>query len=283
MFRLGGEDADPGTEEQREAWEPIAHRTRAGALAQPNYTYVETVTSPAGCTKQYIRRTGHTAGILVVTRPCGVIVHMQELIQAEGTHEVLQCLYDLHDRGVCPTIFTIFTSEPSGLYFTTCIYDNACHLDRTMQANVHGLEGVQFAIDRCVFLCRSHFPSWYAPNSFHESNHKCTGNRLSSIEGMQGVNSEAAEQLFRWISRFRWQCGHMNEDTFQFFLDNVLENHNRFVHFSKKNWFHWPFFNAHRWVESGGSTESIVRTMPCCSVRVHDPDVTQHWGQVVFL
>lgn len=103
----GGADADSETEEKRELEEPVASRTRLRvdvARGVPPLE-IEMHRSAEGCEKQYFLRKGHTVGILVITRPCGVIVHMQELVQAEGTHEVLQALYDLrHQRRVLPIL-----------------------------------------------------------------------------------------------------------------------------------------------------------------------------------
>ena len=98
----GGEKADSDSESARDAVEPVSSRTRLRVDIANGVPPLqkEVVTSAEGCEKTYFHRKGHTVGILVVTRPCGVVVHMQELVPAEGTHEVLQALYDLHQLGV---------------------------------------------------------------------------------------------------------------------------------------------------------------------------------------
>lgn len=140
------------------------------------------------------------------------------------------------------------------------------------------LQGVSFAIDRCVLLaakghkvcsvCHSH--------RFHEVNHKCTEYSADRLEGLVGVNSEAAEQLFRWLSHYRFQCGHMNEETYRFFLYNVMEAHNR----STNTPFPLPLcpcFFPHRWVLSCGDPSAITRARPCSGTHVHDPTNVLHW------
>lgn len=73
------------------------------------------------------------SGLLVFARPCGVIIHVEEMVQGESTHDVAHALYELHDRGCNMDV---------------CVYDNACHLDTTIVKNVPSLRFLEFAIDR---------------------------------------------------------------------------------------------------------------------------------------
>lgn len=86
----GGSDGE--SEDADTPFEPVARRTRG--------QQVERVVSPDGCLKEFPVVRGHTTGVLVFARPCGVVVHLKELVMAESTHEVLHELWELYQRGV---------------------------------------------------------------------------------------------------------------------------------------------------------------------------------------
>lgn len=173
--------------------EPVAARTRSKAVAQ-------TMTSEQGCVKTFFAHRNHTtgcyvrvvgyclpilSGLLVFARPCGVIVHLSEMVQGESTHDVAQGLFELHQRG---------------LVMETCVYDNACHLDQSIVKNTPHLKFLDFAIDRfhAVCICPITYKvcMWRA-----QVNHKCTGYEADRLPGLIGVNTEVCEQLFKWLSR----------------------------------------------------------------------------------
>ena len=64
---------------------------------------------------------------------------------------------------------------------------------------------------------------------FHEVNHKGTKYNAHDIPALDGVNSEASEQLFAWLSRFKYFAPTMNNVRFFFLLWNVCEAHNRYL------------------------------------------------------
>ena len=196
-------------------------------------------------------------------------MHLAELVQHESTHEVLQVLCDLHDRGVlfpfpCPAT-CLRENLFAGVHFDVCVYDNACHLDQAAARNTTQLPAVSIAIDR-----------------FHQSNHKCSGYEASRLHQLINVNSESCEQLFRcdsggvcmymgmdgcflfrWLSRFRFSANHMNEESFLFFLINVCEGHNR-------------------WVLSGRDVQAITASAPCAGTYEHVPENPMMWVVTVL-
>jgi hypothetical protein len=88
----GGDPVTSDSEDTYSGFEPVAARTRGRKS--------EKVTSEEGCTKEFVEARGYTAGVLVVTRPCGVVIHAKELIEAESTHELLHELWVLRQRGL---------------------------------------------------------------------------------------------------------------------------------------------------------------------------------------
>ena len=64
---------------------------------------------------------------------------------------------------------------------------------------------------------------------FHEVNHKCTKYNADDIPALEGVNSEACEHLFVWLSHFKYIAPTMNDVRFFFLLWNVCEAHNRYL------------------------------------------------------
>ena len=63
---------------------------------------------------------------------------------------------------------------------------------------------------------------------FHEVNHKCTKYNVDNVPTLDGVNSEACEQLFVWLSRFKYSAPTINDVRFVFLLWNVCEAHNHY-------------------------------------------------------
>lgn len=97
----GGRDGD--SEDLDIPFEPIAKRTRG--------QQTERIISPEGCSKEFPIVRGHTTGVLVFARPCGVVVHLKELIMAESTHEVLHEVWELHQRGVLAIFISKYIND----------------------------------------------------------------------------------------------------------------------------------------------------------------------------
>ena len=99
------------------------------------------------------------------SRPCGVVVHVKELVQAESTHEILHELWVLRTRGMCPCPCSLSPTFTLGLNFDIGVYDAACQLGAVAKNYPMLLPGVQFGIDR--YLDVSH--GWLFQYSLHLS------------------------------------------------------------------------------------------------------------------
>ena len=102
---------------------------------------------------------------MTVSRPCTVVVHFDETVGAEGSHQILYNLWSISTR-----------HRTGGISFDWILFDYACRLSQT-SAKYNVLSDVQCVLDR-----------------FHGTVHKCQGYGMSQFPELSRVNSSAAEQ-----------------------------------------------------------------------------------------
>ena len=120
--------------------------------------------SGQGCKKKVVVFTRFTNGLMTVSRPCTVVVHFDEMVGAEGSHQILYNLWCISTR-----------HGTGGISFDWILFDYACRLSQT-SAKYNVLADVQCVLDR-----------------FHGAVHKCQGYRMSQFPELSCVNSSAAE------------------------------------------------------------------------------------------
>ena len=100
------------------------------------------------------------------------------------------------------------------------VYDDACHLDRfkrnPKRANINETTKIVAKIE--CWIDRMH-----ARNHKTECQEKYSSYRAKSL---QGVDTEACEQLFSWLSSYRFIVKHMNRHRFLFFIWFLLWQRN---------------------------------------------------------
>lgn len=149
-----------------------------------------------------------TAGILVMERPCGVVLDVKELFGSESKSQVYAHIHNLLSK-------TAFSKT------SVICYDDACHLKKFAQNPVRSTQtalaaritGMQILCDRFHF--KNHIDGWCRQHC----------NPLTSAN-LQNVNTEVCEQLFSWLSKFSAITKHMNRYRFLFLMLYVLDNHN---------------------------------------------------------
>ena len=143
-----------------------------------------------------------TGGVLVMAKPCGVIVSMAEIFGGESVSQVAEVIeYYLQNCA---------TSDTKCL-----VYDDACHLKRHVDCrHVYPLlQKLDMKIDRFHF--KNHTDVWCKENM----------DPMKSIF-LKHVNTEVMEQIFSWVKGFVTSLRYMSGINFKFFLLDMLDRHN---------------------------------------------------------
>jgi len=173
------------------------------------------VQKPWNVTKYY----DHTAGIAAVLLRCGIVVNWAEMY----SHESLTQMYLL-------IIFT-FGRGKDVERLKYLGYDRACGLHPFMQKlaekNVmfakYFLKHVHFLVDR--FHVSKHTEKCCMPVA---NNPLCKYNPdLPEFKEVSGVNTECAEQAFRWLNKLKFSVRQMSRYRYNFFLYELINTHNR--------------------------------------------------------
>lgn len=157
-----------------------------------------------------------TAGILVMERPCGIVINVNELFGSESKSQVYAHIHNLLEK-------------PQFDQTSVICYDDACHLKRFAQNPIRcSKTDIASRICEMEILC----------DRFHFKNHvdgwcRTYCNPLKS-ETLKGVNTEVCEQLFSWLSKFSHISKHMNRWRFLFLILYVLDCHNEDVEGTSK-------------------------------------------------
>ena len=86
------------------------------------------------------------------------------------------------------------------------------------------LENVKFMVD--LWHCNKHKEATCMP----PNNPQCIYHpNLPSFAEIHGVNSECAEQAFKWLGKFKFMCRRMTRPRFCFFMWKMTEMHNQRV------------------------------------------------------
>jgi len=149
-----------------------------------------------------------TAGILVMERPCGVVLDVKELFGSESKSQVYAHIHNHLSK-------TAFSKT------SIICYDDTCHLKKFAHNPVRSTQtAVASRIAEMEILC----------DRFHFKNHIDVWCRQHcnphTSENLQNVNTEVCEQLFSWLSKFGSITKHMNRYRFLFLMLYVLDNHN---------------------------------------------------------
>ena len=160
-----------------------------------------------------------TAGVMALVRPCGIIVNFAEMFTCESATQSFVFVY---------TTFGRTLDDLSRLKYLG--YDRACDLHpflrNLMKKGSFGakllLDNVKFMID--LWHCNKH----KEPTCMPPDNPKCVYHpQLPEFAEVHGVNTECAEQAFKWLGKFKFMTRRMTRQRFCFFLWKMIELHNQ--------------------------------------------------------
>eukprot|EP00111_Clytia_hemisphaerica_P005748 TCONS_00016667-protein len=158
---------------------------------------------------KHIAKNKKTAGVLVMAKPCGIVVNIKELFNCESISQVYGHLHDLLSQDEYQSINCI-------------VYDDACHLLKYSKNPVRKddtntskrIATLEMKIDR--FHYRNHVDPW--------CRRVCNP---KTSDHLAGVNTETCEQLFSWFSKYAPMTKHMNRQRFIFLTLYLLHFHNK--------------------------------------------------------
>lgn len=161
--------------------------------------------------KKFIVRVCYNAGVMVLMRPCGIVVLVVPIFQ----HESLSQLYLMVDM-----LLSQNPGHPRPV-IKFLVYDYGCgaqqFFDRHPQLFMHH----NYAAFKCI-VDRFHFGTH---NDEYCRLH-CDPNKCAGIDH---VNTEACEQLFSWLGKYKFQTSGMTYSTYRFFIYQVVLLHNEFL------------------------------------------------------
>ena len=186
-----------------------------------NETDLQASESDVGCRKpgnisKYYDR---TAGIAAIVRPCGIVINWTEMYSHESLTQMYLFLIFTFDRG----------KDVERLKYLG--YDRACGLhpfirnlaERDVMFAKYFLKHVHFLVDR--FHVSKHTEKCCIPVA---NNPDCKYNPdLPEFEEVSGVNTECAEQAFRWLNKLKYSVRQMSRYRYNFFLHELINVHNR--------------------------------------------------------
>ena len=160
-----------------------------------------------------------TAGLFAVVRPCGIIVNFTEMFTCESATQAYVFLYTTFGRNL---------KDLARLRYLG--YDRACGLHPFLK-NLEAkgslgaeilLSNVKFLVD--LFHCKKHTELCCMP----PDNPSCQYHpHLPAFAEIHGVNTECAEQAFKWLGRFKFHTRKMTRNRYCFFLWEMINLHNR--------------------------------------------------------
>ena len=173
-----------------------------------------------GCRKQcnVTKYYDRTAEIVAIVRPCGVVINIAEMYTNESMTQIYLFLLNTFARG----------KDINNLRYLG--YDRACGLypflvnlsKKNIYLAKYLLKHVEFLVDR--FHVKGHTETCCMPL---ENNPKCKFHPdLPKFSELSDVNTECAEQTFRWLNRLKYGVRQMSRYKFNFFLHEVVHIHN---------------------------------------------------------
>lgn len=169
-----------------------------------------------GVTKFYDR----TAGILALVRPCGVIVNTVEMYTCESPTQVYLFLLMTFARG----------QDIQRLRYLG--YDRACDLHpflRNLESK--GAFFAKWLNEKVTYFVDSfHVAKHTEPCCMPPENPQCKYHpSLPHLSEIHGVNTECAEQAFRWLNKLKHSLKQMHQHKFNFFLQTITNHRNLYL------------------------------------------------------
>jgi len=160
---------------------------------------------------------------MTVSHSCGLLLRFNEMITSESRASIITLL---------KVIFELTKKD-----YKFCLYDDGCHLDESVQAHLEDhlvLKNVTFLIDR--FHIKNHVRkvmflyayAFYSNHFFKISIMKVCKTKYNPYLQSQlaNINSQACEQSYSLLIKYRYTVKHMSKNHFNFFFLNVFDGLN---------------------------------------------------------
>lgn len=157
-----------------------------------------------------------TAGVMVIVKPCGIMVSAQEMLSCESPSQLFIQLLRLH------------CDSPVEVKYLG--YDRACefhpflrNLSKKGNSGAEQLLSLKYLVDR--FHVKGHTTPECDLNSDSCQYHPDHPDFAELLD----VNTECAEQCFSWLGKFKHTMKYMSQYKFKFFLYTIINARNHFV------------------------------------------------------
>jgi hypothetical protein len=173
--------------------------------------------NPCECLKDaHAAMKEQSAGVLALVASCGLILCYGEIFGSESLSQVHLFLFDVHFRHMLPV--------PEVL-----AYDDACHLGMFL-TNRMGRFGYSLVAHLLLFVKKLELVC----DRFHWRNHtgewcKRNVNPKNSTKLGPKTNTEAAENTFVWLSKYKFIFKHMNKARFNFTMLWLFHERNQWL------------------------------------------------------
>ena len=197
--------------------DPMLQKDKVGLMpASDDNSLLVGCRKQKGVTKFYDR----TAGVLALVRPCGIFVNTCEMYTCESPTQVYLFL-----------IMT-FAREQDITRLKYLGYDRSCDLHPFLK-NLES-KGAYFAkwlnSKVTLFVDSFHVARHTEPCCMPPQNPDCKYHpSLPHLRKIHGVNTECAEQSFRWLNKLNLSMKQMNQHKFNFFLHTITNHRNLYT------------------------------------------------------
>lgn len=162
-----------------------------------------------------------TAGILALVRPCGIIVNFSEMFTCESVTQAYVFIFTTFGRSL---------EDLDRLKYLG--YDRTCDLHPFLKnLKKRGSVGAKILLSNVKFMvdlwhCNKHREATCMP----PDNPKCKYHpTLEKFSEVHGVNTECAEQAFKWLGKFKLVTRKMTRHRYCFFIWKIIDEHNKRV------------------------------------------------------
>ena len=176
-----------------------------------------------GCkkAKNVNRFQNRTAGILALVRPCGIIINFTEMFTSESPTQAYIFIYQTFGRSL---------EDLARLRYLG--YDRTCDLHPLLKLLAKkGSQGAQILLDNVKMMVDLwHCEKRKETTCMPPDNPDCKyHSHLPQFAPVHGVNTECAEQAFKWLGKFKHNCRKMSRGSLCIYLWKIIDCHNRHI------------------------------------------------------
>lgn len=157
-----------------------------------------------------------TAGLMVLVKPCGVVVSISELLTCESSSQLFIQLLRMHCE--------------SNTSFNFLGYDRACEFAPFLtNLAKKGNKGAEMLLTKKYMVDRFHIKGHTTKECDINSPFCQFHPDLPKFDEILGTNTECAEQCFSWLGKFKHMVKYMTQYKYKFFIHGIVVAHNRIL------------------------------------------------------